>query len=435
MHQVGLTFNQTCIKPFTYTPESLSMPESTPGVRDGSSPLSQSANCPRFGIDELVNNNITGVLDLARNEPSIASGNHVQARPETVIGQHNHQHAIPEPVRNRDTPAGTAHDTKADKHLRKLLRVETRDDYDREMARFRAYRKRKSMRRTEHLLARVHGIKDKREHALSRQDREDFSDGSAGSNEELPQITRPNRGNNKCKYHVQCPRGGKDDIPCWGYLLPTGAYIPQSDILDLSHDPPPPPSCVTDYRKHSHAPELKLATEALVNTLAHFADLIPLEIRICIQNIRTACDKEGDQVDDSTLDAFARFILEWAKFSYLSDNIAFHLNGNFVFGGWSMKMQNWLCQAYGSQIFRSDEAKMAAYTSQARDHLAANWPTYHWVVSSGIVTLAMHCRNYHEARHHGARLPADWVFPQPFYPGWARWHLDEKWKGCALGVL
>lgn len=234
------------------------MPESTPGVRDGSSPLSQSANCPCFGIDELVNNNITGVLDLARNEPSIASGNHVQARPETVIGQHNHQHAIPEPVRNRDTPAGTAHDTKADKLLKILLCVETRDDYDREMARFRAYRKRKSMRRTERLLARVHGKKDKREYALSKQDREDFSDGSAGSagsHEELSQITRQNRGN-KCKYHVQCPPGGKDDTPCWGYVvhtkrsplskLPTGAYNPQFNIVDLSDDPRPPPSCVTD---------------------------------------------------------------------------------------------------------------------------------------------------------------------------------------------
>ncbi|OIW26296.1 hypothetical protein CONLIGDRAFT_634600 [Coniochaeta ligniaria NRRL 30616] len=386
-------------------------------------------------------------MALPRNEAAIAPKAHNKPEPVTVAGGQKQQSAI----RRCDKSSGLTRDVLTAARLMMLRNVNTMDEYEEWNTRLWAYRKRKSMRRTERALARVHGTTDKREYALSKEEREEFSDGSSGSDTE-PSQGKQSLGKSgksgKCRYDDRCPCRGKEGAPCSNPLVeladkarlpphqqPNGAYIARPNNSDLELVEPLPRSLVTDYRKHSNAYELRLATEALIGTLSYFEDVLPVEISIRIEAINNACDKEDDKQDDSTFDAFALFVLEWDGFPNLSDKVAHYLNGHVSFGGWAEQMKHVLQHSYGERFFKFDKARMANYTSLPKKYLHDNWPTYHWVVASWIAALAMHCNNYHQHRIRGLKLPADCVFPPTFLPEWARWQYREKWKGCTPATL
>lgn len=191
---------------------------------------------------------------------------------------------------------------------------------------------------------------------------------------------------------------------------------------------------------YSQRCELEHATTALINTVGHFEDVLPLEISIRIEAIRNACKKESDERDDSTLDAFAEFVPEWEKMPGVDRKVARYVNGEFTFSGHLGKAQRLLLCYYDGRLFTFDYDRMAQATqfatedeSEDEDYLLTNWPTYYWVVFSWIVTLATYCKIYHEqrSRDRDTLIPPEFVFPTPLYLRWAKWQLHEKWK-CGM---
>lgn len=422
---------------------------STPGIDAGAGASIVARTCPGSTTDKSDNDYIQSVENLALND-QVATISQGKPEPETVTHDHSHQPPVPRMVKRANTSSATTHLTVADKRLKLLLSTKSGDDFDALMEKIRAYQRQKSMRKCEIALARAYGTKDKREFVLSKQDIEDFDfmcpDHGIDIEEPPEEKQSPNPGE-RCSYHAQCPCRGKKDASCWSILahreppsLPSrleGSYIPRHDISDLNLNPPLPRHLVTDYRKYSHTRELEHATTALINTVGHFEDVLPLEISIRIEALRKACEQEGDERNDSTLNAFAECVLEWEKMPGLDRKVARHVNGNFTFSGYLREAQGMLMHDYNGRLFTFNYDRMVQATHFAtedededEEYLLANWPTYHWVVFSWIVTLATYCKIYHEQRprNRDTLMPPDFVFPTPLYPRWAKWQLHEKWK-------
>lgn len=180
--------------------------------------------------------------------------------------------------------------------------------------------------------------------------------------------------------------------------------------------------------------DVEYATVALLNVLSHFEDQLPLEVSFAIERLKTAAKKRYSR--RTATRAFAQFVLEWNKFPDLSRKIAVQLDGRWEFGGWAVRMQNWIGQTHGMRYFEFDGAKMAvAIEHENRAFLKAHCPTYQWVVASWIGRLAMYCMQCDNDRKGVAKMNPDMVFPPPSFLAWARWQCDLEEEPDVLEAL